>query len=134
MEIRAVEAAEEAEEEEMDEAAVQAAAEAEEEEEQKNSHSSHSSSKPENRNRQNQRLKRDRQEAVSTVRATTTSASVLISPQIKRHSCLSKPRRGRMMAMVAMVKITTLMESITMVFVVSTWANLQVIWKELAAW
>ena len=37
------------------------------------------------------------------------------------------------MEMVVMTKITTLMESITMVFVVSTWTKLQVIWKELTA-
>ena len=79
----AVDAAEEAEEEEMDAAAVQDAVEAEREEEYKISHNSHSTSKTENRHRHNPILKRDQEEAVYTVRTTTTSASVLIPHHIK---------------------------------------------------
>ena len=118
----------------MDKAEVQAVRETDTEEEQKISHSSHSNSNLENRHIQKYRLKRDRQDAVSTIRATNTLASFLISPQIKNRSCLSKPRRGRMTEMVVMTKITTLMENTTMLFVDSRWKNLQVIWKELSAW
>ena len=101
----------------MDKAEVQAAAEAEEKEEHIISLSSNIRNNPAERHRQNQRLKRDRKEAVSTFREKTTSESVLISPQIRRYSCLSKLRRGRTMAMMAMTNIMTLMKSITMVFV-----------------
>ena len=118
VEIRAAEAAEEAEEEKMDNAAVQAAEEAEYEEEQKIIHRSHSRSHQENRHIH--RPERDRQEAVSTARLTTMPASALNSPQTKRHSCLSKPRKGRTTTMVVMTKTTMSMESTTMVFVGST--------------
>ena len=134
MEIWAVKDAEEAKEEEMDKATVQAAMEVKDGEDHKSSHSRHRNSKPANRHSHKQRLKRDRQESVSTVRATTTSASFLITPQIKKHSCLSKSRRGGMVAMVVMTKITTLMLNTTMAFVASKWKDLQVIWKELYAW
>ena len=118
----------------MNKAEVHATAEAEEEKEKKSSHRSHRNSKLDNRHRNKQRLKRERQEDVSNVRATTKSASVLITPQIKNHSCLSKPRRGGTTEMVVMKKITTLMENTTMVFVDSTRKNLKVIWKELDDW
>ena len=83
----------EADEEETDEVEVQAAAEAREEH--KISHRIFSSSKKANSHRHIQRTKRDWKEDVFNVRATTTSVIDLNSPQIKRHSCLSKPSRRR---------------------------------------
>ena len=42
--------------------------------------------------------------------------------------------RGGMMEMVMVMKIMTLMETNTIVFVLSTCTNHHMIWKELAAW
>ena len=74
-----VEAAEEAKEEDTDKAEVQAVVEAEEGEDHKSNHSSRISIKLVNSHRHIQRPKRDRKEAVSTARATTTSVSALNS-------------------------------------------------------
>ena len=108
--------------------------EAEEEEENKSSYSSRSSSKPANMHIHSHRPKRDRQEAVITVRLTTTSLIVLNSPQTKRHSFVSKPRRSRTMAMGVMMKIMTQIESTTMLFLDLTWTYYLVLWNGLAVW
>ena len=109
--------------------AAQVAAEAAEEEEHKGSNISSQKA-----NMYNPRPKRDRQEAVSAARGTTTSTSALNSPQTKRHSCLSKTRRGRKMTMMVITRIMTQMEITMMVFVGSTWTNHHAMWKELDAW
>ena len=93
--IRAVDTAEEAEEEDMDKAVVQSMENAEEEEDYKINHIIRISSKLENSHRHSQRSKRELHEAVFTVREITTSVNALNSPKTKKHSSLSKPRRGQ---------------------------------------